>query len=339
MDGAGPQQQQPNTGRRAGGGGAPLRDWQRNTWYGPSPWSINPFEEPDSAPDLKNDRSENVNGRQGDFWNGQPQGYGYAAPGTGDRTERKPRSEKSVRAVRRAVLISLITILLVTGLVLRFAVFSVASIEVVGNGQIPEAEIIRLSGVRLGDFILTLDEKEVERKITSDYRLQFRYLEREFPRKVILSIREREACCYLTYCGITYVMDKNRMVLAEDESPQQDHSDLVAVKGLDVRSGTRVGQTLTLGNETQQEIFRELFLEMKVQGVTDQILEADLSNTESILLATRDGYTVSLGNHENLHAKIRSMMLVRESLRNMEQTGGAISVINPETPIYTPWAT
>ena len=88
-----------------------------------------------------------------------------------------------------------------------------------------------------------------------------------------------------------------------------------------LKSNTLVGQYINLGSEIQQSVFSELFLEMKVQSCTDRIKEADISNPDSILLVTRDGYTVGLGNRNNLHAKIRAMLVVltlRDLLDAME---------------------
>ena len=336
MDGSG-QYHRPDQGGRsgtAGEGGQGVRDWQRNTWFGPVPQNTNPFDEPETAPELKDSRSENVNEHMGDFWAPHDSGF---RPGAGQQETGRTERKKKTGGLRRfAGLAAVIAVLAAVVVVLRLFVFNVTEIQVLGNSQIPAGEIIRLSGIRKGDNILFLNEQDIERRITSDYRLQFRYMERQLPHSVFLSVREREACCWLTYCGIMYVMDKNRMVLYETEDPTVKPADLVEVRGLEVRSDTLVGQIVNLGSETQQTVFSELFLEMKVLGCTNDILEADISNTESILLATRDGYTVSLGNTSNLHAKLRSMKLVHDELRNMGQTGGTINVSNPETPIYAP---
>jgi cell division protein FtsQ len=329
-----------SSGRRAGeASGQGVRDWQKNTWFGPAPLNSNPFDEPEDAPELKDVRSENVNQRMGDFWQTQrSDGIGNRDSGT-ETVKRRPRSavrkEKEKRKYLPALLIVLLT-LIAAVLVLRFAVFTVRDIQVTGNRDIPASEIIRISGIRLGDSILTINENAVGQRIASDYRLQFRYMIRDLPQTVVLSIREREECCWLTYCGITYVMDKNRMVLREEENPAYRPENLVEVKGLEVRSNTMVGQQIILGNEKQQEILSSLFLHMKVLGCTGEIKEADMSNTDSILLETRDGYTVSLGDIEDLHAKLRSMLLVREKLRDLQMTGGTINVSIPEIPIYNP---
>ena len=329
----------------AGGNASGVRDWQKNTWFGPAPLNNNPFDEPEDAPELKEIRSQNVNEHMGDFW--MPHDAfraGETDPQTDPKQRRAGQSwekgtarKPEARKIRRLpIVIGVLMVLTAVILILRFAVFSVKEIRVIGNSQIPAGEIIRISGIRQGDSILSIEEKKVEQRISSDYRLQFRYLSRQLPSTVVLSVREREACCWLTYCGILYVMDKNRMVLSESENPDERRDDLVEVRGLDIRSNTMVGQVITLGSEEQQLIFGELFLEMKVLSCTGLIKEVDISNTGSILLATRDQYTVALGGGENIHAKLRSMLLVREELQRMGQTGGTINVLNPESPIYTP---
>lgn len=320
------------------GNGDGVRDWQRNTWFGPAPLNNNPFDEPEDAPELRESRSENVTQHVGEFWNSPEKGYQNTSAShkinEGDSRNRKQNKKTHSRAIR--VITGTALFLTAVFLVLRFAVFSVKQIIVTGNNSVPAEEIIRVSGIHSGDSILGLNEKTVEERITSDYRLQFRYMARELPSTVVLSIREREPCCWLTYCGIMYVMDKNRMVLYESENPVEQPQNLVEIKGLEVRSNTLVGQYITLGNETQQSIFTELFLEMKVLGCIGQIKEADISNTSSILLVTRDGYTASLGDRTNIHAKLRSLLLVQDELKRLGHTGGTISVSNPETPIYTP---
>ncbi len=329
-----------SSGKRAGeSSGQGIRDWQKNTWFGPAPQNSNPFDEPEDAPELRESRSENVNQRMGDFWQPQHLTGQNAVNEIRENSRKRNRNSGNQKEKRRKlspvfwiVPVVLIAILLI----LRFAVFTVRDIQVTGNKNIPASEIIRISGVRNGDSILTLDEKTVGQRIASDYRLQFKYMIRELPQTVVLTVREREECCWLTYCGITYVMDKNRMVMREEEDPGFQPKDLVEVKGLEVRSNTMVGQEIVLGNEKQQEILSSLFLHMKVLGCTGEIKEADISNTESILLETRDGYTVSLGDMEDLHAKLRSMLLVRDELHTMQKTGGTINVSKPDTPIYAP---
>ena len=347
-----PRGGEPQPRRTAGGNGAgqgegQVRDWQRDTWYGPAPAYGNPFDEPEDAPELRDSRSENVNEHLGEFWDQQTTGYQYtgANRSAGERkaAPRRNRTKASSKAAGRSpgagkILLILICLLIGTWITLRFTIFNLQDIRVEGNQVLTDDEILRISGIQAGDSLLRLDESEVEKRINGDYRLQFRYLEKKIPGQATLRIREREACCWFTYGGILYTMDKNRMIMFETEDLNLRPAELMEVKGLKIRSGCRVGQTLTLNDTSQETLISGLFLEMKVLGCTKLIQEADLSNTGSLLMMTRDGYTVSMGDMTNLHAKLRSTLLVREKLREMELSGGTISVINPENPVYSPSA-
>ncbi len=348
-------------GRRAGDpgnmSGSPdggLKDWQRNTWFGPAPSNSNPFEEPEDAPELLEQRSSNVSDKSGDFWeNKPPSGYSFSGQEEKKRTGRndKMAGKRRERVISLRAAGILLLLIVTAALVLFFAVFRIREIRVVGNADISASDILRFSGIRKGDSILTLSETETERRLNASamkaaneqgnynyYRLQFQYLEKELPDKVTIAVREREACCWLTWSGIMYVLDKNGMVLYETEDlSMRNQVELVEVKGLTIRSGAQAGQTIVLSSASQELLFRELFLEMKIIGCTGMIREADLSSTDSVLLTTRDpAYTVSLGNGELIHAKLRSMLLVREKLIEMGKTSGSINVTNPETPFYSP---
>ena len=316
----------------------PLRDWQKeDTWYGPFPTHENPFDEPEDAPELRELRSDELNNRSGQFWDTWTGGYQFGK--TTARPEEKPepgRKKERSPGKRWAALGMTAAALVLVSLILYYAVFAVRTITVQGNQNIPEAEVIRLSGIRTGMPIFSLSADEIERKIEQNPVLKFRYLEKRLPGTVILSVKEREACCWMTWNGILYTLDKQRVVLSESEDITVRPAGLVRVDGLKIRSGAMVGQQLVLESSGQQEAFSALFLEMKVLGCGEIMEEADLSNLNSLLLTTRDGFTVALGDTRDIHAKLRSMLLTREELLKREYRGGVINVTLPETPIFSP---
>ena len=335
-----------NRNPRDAGGEPPLREWQKNTWYGPAPINENPFDEPEDAPELREMRSENLNNRSGAFWDTNPSpqitgGYRYgegnaegtAAAGTGE----KKTARKEKRKPRKGwVFLGTAALLAALWAGIYYGLFAVRSIQVTGNSQIPASEVIRLSGIRTGMPILSISATDVEQRMKQNPVLKFRYLEKELPGNVVLAVREREACCWMTWNGILYTMDKQQMVLFETEDLTVRPAELVRVDGLDIRSTAMVGQQLVLDSREQREIFTNLFLEMKVLGCTAMIEEADLSNISSLILTTRDGFTVALGDGSNIHAKLRAMLITREELLNRGYQGGVINVILPETPVFSP---
>ena len=325
---------------------APLREWQKNTWYGPAPVNENPFDEPEDAPELREMRSESLNNRSGAFWETDPQhqitgGYRFGVPknhesptASGTRDAEKKAKARKHRPWHTALLGFAAAAALWA--LLYYVVFTVRDVRIVGNDRIPASEIIRLSGVRTGMPLLSLSGETVEQRLKQNPTLKFRYMEKQMPGTVILAVKEREACCWMTWNGILYTMDKQRMVLYETEDLSVRPSELVKVDGLEIRSTAIVGQTLMLDRPEQQEIYSNLFLEMKVLGCTELIEEADLSNISSLLLTTRDGFTVSLGDAGNIHAKLRAMLITRDELLRRGYQGGVINVILPESPVFSP---
>lgn len=363
---------------------SPIKDWQRNTWYGPAPRDGNPFDEPDEAPELLELRSDNVRQKSGEFWQQKKEETGYqpAVRRNGRRrSSSKRKTHKKEARLSRYILRTLGVIVLLgaaVAAVLYFGVYRVRSIRVEGNSKISDSDVITLSGIKAGDSILTLDEKRVAERIQSGarswgqkqqayYQLQFKMLEREMPGSVIITVKEREPCCWADLRGVVYVMDRDRVILWETEDKSGAPADLVQVKGLKDKGNTRGGETMEVESAEQQRIFNDLFLELKALQCAYLILEADLSNPGSVTLTTRtdaegNSFVVNLGDCRNtdsadpvqnqvrIHAKLRSFLLVWEKLHNPTDaereaieyrighpiSSGTIDVRTPESPYYSP---
>ena len=94
-----------------------------------------------------------------------------------------------------------------------------------------------------------------------------------------------------------------------------------------------------------QEGFVKLFVKGTVAGIDqivvylgamDQILELDLSDMDNLFLVSTDGYSVRLGNSENLHAKLRAMLMTLDWLRQEGYGAGTVDVSVPVNPTYIP---
>lgn len=315
-----------------------LKEWQREIWEGPVPTEQNPFDEPEDAPELLSERSENLNNRQGEFW--QPQTTGYQITRDIPVTESRNVKEKDPKQQRRKAILlagSTLLILFAVALILRFAVLTVRCIDVIGNSTVTSSDIIQLSGIQAGDFILGVHDEQVAQGLSRNRYLVLKYVEKELPGKVTICVKEREACCWMTYCGIMYAMDKNRIVLEEGEDPNiVPPKNLIKVTGLDIRSGCMTGQRLVLNSAEQEQLFTDLFLEMKITGCDKQVGEVNLADTNSVLMTMRSGITVKLGDRSRLHAKIRALMLTLSELERMNMSGGIVNVSVPESPVYSP---
>ena len=301
---------------------APMSDpvWQSG-YTGP----VDPFDEPGVDPKLKRQRSAKVYSRKDPFWD---------APDAA-RPSDKPRSHAGSH-VGRKVLVSL-AVLLVVGVVLYGMVFRVRTIEVEGNAQISDEEIIALSGVNLGASIARVDVAKAKAGINNHCYLVFQELERQLPNRVIIRVKERSAAAVMYYCGYNYTIDAQGMVL-EETADLTDTGGLTQVSGMDISDqyGCKVGYPLRVSNQARLVALKEIMVELKVLSAQSEVTMIKLSDLSHILLETREGYSVSLGDTSEIHAKLKAMLAIKEELNKMGKGPGTIDVGSPEEPTFLP---
>ena len=319
-------------------GGRPIRDWQRQI---PNPPMTirRDLTEDGVDPQLKETRSPHVYDRKGRFW-GDDNGIDEPVNLDGDfvtTTEELPKKEKVKPGIRPLYLTGMFILgVVLIWFILRFTLFRVAQINVTGTTHYTAEYVAQLSGIRIGDDMMALNQEKIRDGINSEVHLKFDYLEKKIPGEILIAVKEREPAAFLNYCGITYVTDKSGMVLDENEDPAYRPAGLIEVKGLRIRTGFTPGQNLPLISEEQGEVFKSLFLEIRVIGCSEMIREVDLSDTGEVYLLTADDISVAMGNNTDFHAKLRSMMIVREEIISRGYNGGTINVRDPAHPAYVP---
>lgn len=295
-----------------------------------NPWengAEDPFEEPPEAPELRDARSDHLYNKEDRFWE-QMEG----APSTGRHGKAQPNRKAESHTLRWMVLI--LAVLVGVGGLVYGMVFRVRDITVQGNTTIDEKSIITLSGVKHGMNTFSIDDDLVERNIESNRYLSFVCVEKHLPDKVIIQVKERVPAAAVKYCGILYTMDNRGMVL-EESLDTGAQTGLVSVEGLDIHD-CRVGMQLHLNSESQMKVFTEILIELKVMSALNRVKELDLSNMDNLFIETGNGYTVRLGPAENLHAKLRSMLLTMDHLEREGYTDGTLDVSIPVNPTYIP---
>ncbi len=280
---------------------------------------IDPFGEPGVDPELKKQRSKNLTRKKGGFWEATPE-------------EKARRSRRTARIVAAAVLCVVIACA-----VMYYGVLRVRTIQVVGNSQVSAEAVINLSGVKIGDSTLRIDTDEAKRLINSNRYLVFQSIDCELPGTVTIHVKERTAAAVMNYCGINYTIDHKGMVLEESEDVSAT-SGLPLISGMDISGqfGCVVGRVITVSNSAQLVTMKEILVEMKVLKAEGEITKIKMSDLSHILLETKEGYSVSLGNNSNIHAKLKSMLAIKDKLNSMETGSGTIDVSEPESPTFLP---
>lgn len=318
-----------------------------------SPHMDSPFEEPDQAPELRENRSENLYSREEPFWNRV-----IDDPGSGRDMPKDPnywnhpdmmdtdrmlvldvgsKKEKLHRflgsgAVKKFLLI--VAIITVVAVILYSALFQVRTISVVGNTSIPAEEIVRLSGLKVGQNSVSIDDESVMRRVESNRYLRCTLVDVQWD-SVTIHVRERVPAVYINHNGMVVVLDNRGNVLEESLNSEAGYSGLVQVIGLNVRR-CALGQQITLENRSQLQTYTQILVELKAMKGLSLLSELDMSIMDSIYLATNDGFYVRLGSEESIHEKLRAFMITREAVLEMGYRSGTIDVTDPGRPTYSP---
>lgn len=310
-----------------------------------------PFEEPEQAPELRENRSENLYSREEPFWNRVVDGDAVPRDDVRDAnywnhpdvmdTDRllqfdndtklqKVRKFLGSGTVKKCLLMTAVVV--VIAVILYSALFQVRTIQVVGNSTISTQEIIRLSGIRVGQSTMTIDDEAVMRKVEGNSSLRCTLVDVQWD-TVIIHVKERVPAAYLKHNGMLLTLDNRGYVLRESLSTSDPAGSLVQVVGLEVRR-SELGQQLALTNRKQLDTYTQILVELKAMKGLDLIRVLDMSSMDSIYLATHDGFSVRLGSEESIHEKLRAFLITREKLLEMSAGPGTIDVTNPARPTF-----
>ena len=319
----------------------------------PDTQGFNPFEEPEQAPELREKRSENLYSRDEPFWErvvDAPDASGdfrrdvnywnhpdvmdtdHLLHVDNDTALQKVGKFLGSDAVKKVI--GIVTVVVLVAIALFGTVFRVHAIHVSGNTTVTDEAIIRLSGLKVGQSSMTIDDEEVMRKIESNRYLRCTLVDVQW-NAVTLHVKERVPAVYINHNGMIVTLDNRGFVLEESLASETGYESLVKVSGMNVRR-CALGQQIALQSANQLEAYTQILVELKAMTGIDLLRELDMSSMDSIYLTTRDDFFVRLGSEDDLHAKLRAFLITREKVLQMGYAKGTIDVTDPGRPTYLP---
>ena len=198
------------------------------------------------------------------------------------RQRRHPRSKR--RRGRFSGLYKLLSILLVVAAVVLACVvfFRVNSVEVTGNARYTAAEVIKASGIQMGDNLITLPRSRVSASICA----QLPYVEsvsirKALPDGVVLSVTERVAAASVESAEGRWLASAQGKLLEKDNGGV----DVIQITGL-TAAGPYAGGMIQAaeGEETTLRYVGELLAELESRGLLGQCTALDCSAATSMTL-------------------------------------------------------
>ena len=240
------------------------------------------------------------------------------------------KKRKRQNWVPLAVVIAVLALAL--WLLLANVVFVVRDVQVVGAGEIPEADVRHLSGIRLGTRMSAVNAERVRLDVESDGRVAFVKLERRLPNRVILTVRPRSEDAVMLQAGKIVVLDSDGYVVSvSDRLPTGNAVFVTGLKASYITPGRQLDTA-----DGRVGCMTAVLEALKGQGATAYVSELSVANTADLRIITRTGITVLLGNSDDMAAKITWMAGALADLEARGDTQGTLDVSSATKADFAP---
>lgn len=281
--------------------------------------------------DLYSEKSTNIQNRNHSFWE---------KPVEETKTENidhnldQAKQEVAYRAIKKAF-VALVGIIILV-FISKFFIFVVRNVQIDGASPEQANEILSAAGIRRGESIFNIKEPTVALNLNASSQWTLKSVQIHLPDSIVVQVQERKVVAVLRHWGVQYFIDKKGMVMAQSENIDAQYVGLPEISGLKINRCS-VGSFLNILDDRQWPILQSILIEMKTSPTLKMIANINLTDPNNILLTTTEGYSVRLGNKENLHAKLKAVVHVVNSISQDKTFGlGTLDVRTPEKPTFSP---
>lgn len=211
---------------------------------------------------------------------------------------------------------------LLVWLLLTNYVFLIRNVQVVGAGDMSEADVVRLSGIPLGGRLNAVDKAALRAKLESTGQLAFVSAEKKYPDTVVLTVRQRSRDAITLQAGKLLVLDSDGYVVSVgDVAPEDGMPYVMGLKFSTYRLGKQIDAP-----ESRLNAMKAVLEALKAHNALGYVSEINLEHLSDIELIARKGIVVSLGDADNMNNKIIWMVGALQDLESRGETLGRLDV-------------
>jgi len=222
---------------------------------------------------------------------------------------------------RRALLIISALLLVVALAFVAYMVFRVREVVVMGCKTIDAKEVAKLSGLEYGQSSILLDKQTVLDALAKDPRIKPVSIEVQYPDRVVITIKERQAAAYIEKSGALIVIDDEGWVLDVKNKPSGDERPLIV--GLQA-DAFEVGQELSSGDMFRVDVMTRVLKAAEEAGIS--LDSVDVTLAADITMTMTNGLVVELGDDTQLDKKMALVNTSIKEITSLGKTGGILNV-------------
>lgn len=227
---------------------------------------------------------------------------------------KRNQNSKRVRRRRRNVpLYCFLIIIFVMGIGILLSVtlfFNINKINIKGEVDYSNEDIIRMSGISIGDNMVRMDTQKVGNNIlNSMIYIEDVNINKKYPDTLEINVTKCVAAANIQFGNEYILVSQKGKILDKVDSPQDD---LIIVNGFEPAAET-LGTYLTSNDEQKTEIYFEIF-EYITNNQKNKIRNVDITDKYDIIINYDDRINFELGNANDITYKLKLAETVFDDL-------------------------
>ena len=248
-----------------------------------------------------------------------------------------------MRAKVYLVLFLLLTVLAGTAY-LCSATMRISEVVVLGCVEQEPARVVDLAQITYDQSVFKLKMKDVVARVEADPYFDVDSVRYIFPDKVRVTVKEHLASAYIVYGGAVCILDEGSIVVEKAFSIGE--RTLPVAEGIAPPFEPELGKTLDTAfpEEMADEANRKcaalsaVLTQLRAQDALSMVSKVDVTQVSDITMETVAGFSVSLGNFDEMEGKIKWYKGVEPILLSEGYKGGIITVSTGDSASFLPVA-
>lgn len=216
---------------------------------------------------------------------------------TETRVEKRIIKRRSPRRILKGFLFIVICTTIV-GVLVYSPIFVLRHVQVDGAVYLKKEELVRISGIYMGEPLFQLETDQVTKRLLQDLRIEEALVRRQLPSTLEITIKERMPVATVA-CEYGY-LDIDRQGKVIDSYRTLKNMPIPMITGVQVRD-------LYIGDDVKDEMVKKIlsFLQQLDDASLNQLSEIAITGPDYLVAYTTNSVQIRLGKLERMEEKAR----------------------------------
>lgn len=241
--------------------------------------------------------------------------------------KKKKRTDRVIIALVFVFMLSLGTIAF-----LKSNIFNLSKVEIIGNKNLKENEVVDLESLMTNKNIFTYNLKKIKTKIVENPYVEDAQVKIKLPNKIIIDVDEVDVVALLSngkdYC---YIDNEGNLIKKIDNI--EENSDKIIFS---TEYSIENGQAINFKSEKDKKAILNLISTLRKEHLEKEIVRVEYTNDSKFNIESKIGAKFLLINDDDLNYNIARASKILLDLQNKNINSGVVDLTYNNYAVYKP---